>query len=86
MVTRNPLIVSADRLFDAGARIDPSPAEHGEDSFSFMNRVDQPFWERIRAKLERWSAGWISLPRSVAASPTSSEPRRSRSPSACSRT
>jgi hypothetical protein len=39
-------------------RVDPSPAEHGEDSFRFMNRVDQPFWERIGDEFERWFAAY----------------------------
>jgi hypothetical protein len=46
------------RLFDEFERTDPSPARPGEDSFSFMNRVDQPFWQRIREELERWFADY----------------------------
>ncbi len=58
----------ADRLFDTGGRVDPQSAEHGEDSFSFMNRVDQPFWSRIREELERWFSAY---PREhAAAAPT----------------
>lgn len=41
-------------LFDDLVRTDPAPASHGEDSFTFMNRVDQPFWRRVREQLEAW--------------------------------
>jgi len=50
------LTASDGLLFDIGERSDPSHARYGEDSFAFMNRVDQPFWERIRDELERWFA------------------------------
>lgn len=43
-------------LFDDFERSDASPARDGESSFDFMNRVRQPFWERIRDELERWYA------------------------------
>jgi hypothetical protein len=51
-------------LFDQITRDDPSPASHGEDSFTFMNRVDQPLWARIRDVLDGWFAEY---PRAAAA-------------------
>ena len=41
-------------LFDSVDRIDPSPRGEMEDSFSFLNRVDTPFWGKVRALLEQW--------------------------------
>jgi len=41
-------------LFDSIDRDDPSPCRELEDSFSFLNRVDTPFWAEVRALLERW--------------------------------
>jgi hypothetical protein len=49
-----------DTLFDDFARTDPSPAVDGEDSFSFMNRVAQPFWGRVRDELDGWSREYPS--------------------------
>src|SRR3954447_23347680 len=46
------------RLFDDFERANPLPAEEGEDSFSFMNRVAQPFWQRIRDELDQWFAAY----------------------------
>lgn len=43
-------------LFSTIDRTDPSPGRYGEDSFSFLDRVDQKFWQRIRTELERWFA------------------------------
>lgn len=43
-------------LFSPITRTDPSPSHYGEDSFSFLDRVDQKLWERIRVELERWFA------------------------------
>lgn len=45
-------------LFSPITRTDPSPSRYGEDSFSFLDRADQKFWERIREELERWFAGY----------------------------
>lgn len=45
-------------LFDDFTRTDPSPARDGESSFEFMNRVRQPFWERIRDELDTWFADY----------------------------
>jgi hypothetical protein len=45
-------------LFDEFERTNPSPAGYEEDRFSFLNRVDQPFWQRIREELERWYADY----------------------------
>jgi hypothetical protein len=44
------------KLFDDFQRTDPSPSGHQESRFDFLNRVDQPFWQRIREELERWYA------------------------------
>jgi hypothetical protein len=41
-------------LFDEVERIDPEPARPGEDSFSFLNRIDSPYWAKVRTELERW--------------------------------
>jgi hypothetical protein len=43
-------------LFSQIERTDPSPGRYGEDSFSFLDRVDQKFWQRIRLELEQWFA------------------------------
>jgi hypothetical protein len=53
-----PEVKSADRLtlFSDMKRTDPSPGRYGEDSFSFLDRVDQIFWARVREELERWFA------------------------------
>lgn len=45
-------------LFDSRPRTNPAPATFGEDSFTFLNRVDQPFWARIRDELEGWFADY----------------------------
>lgn len=59
MFAQASLTASPGRLFDwSVVRVNPSPAAHGEDSFGFMNRVDQPFWERLRDELERWFAAY----------------------------
>jgi hypothetical protein len=41
-------------LFDEFERTDASPARHDEDRYTFLNRVDQPYWQRTRDELERW--------------------------------
>jgi hypothetical protein len=41
-------------LFDLRTRDDPSPAAAAEDSFSFLNRVDSPYWQQIRDVLDEW--------------------------------
>lgn len=46
------------RLFDDLERFDRSPAAHGEDGFSFLNRADGIGWARIRDVLERWFADY----------------------------
>lgn len=53
MAIRSQLI-SVPTLFDDLVRTDPAPASDGEDSFTFLNRVDQPFWCRVRDQLEEW--------------------------------
>lgn len=45
-------------LFRDIERTDSSPARYGEDSFSFLDRVDQKFWQRVRTELERWFAAY----------------------------
>jgi hypothetical protein len=45
-------------LFREIERTDSSPARYGEDSFSFLDRVDQKFWQRVRTELERWFAAY----------------------------
>jgi hypothetical protein len=45
-------------LFDEFERTNPAPRGYDEDTFSFLNRVDQPFWQRIREELERWYADY----------------------------
>lgn len=45
-------------LFDVVTRTDASPSAYGEDSFSFMNRVDGPFWTRVRLVLDEWFANY----------------------------
>jgi hypothetical protein len=42
------------RLFDEIHRTDSSPAFPGEDSFTFLNRIESPYWARVRAVLEQW--------------------------------
>jgi hypothetical protein len=39
--------VSGRRIFDEVVRTDPEPSR-GEDSFTFLNRVASPYWERVR--------------------------------------
>jgi hypothetical protein len=41
-------------LFDEYKRTNPCPARHGESGFQFLNRVDQPYWAKVRAALEAW--------------------------------
>jgi len=41
-------------LFTKRQRSDPTPCHPGEDSFSFLDRVDQVFWGRVRDELELW--------------------------------
>ena len=43
-------------LFSEMERTDPGPRRYGEDSFSFLDRVDQRYWECIRSELESWFA------------------------------
>lgn len=43
------------RLFDDFERSDDRPKlEEGEDSFTFLNRVNTPFWAAVRELLEEW--------------------------------
>jgi hypothetical protein len=63
-MARRSKSTSALTLFDDLVRTDPAPAGNGEDSFTFMNRVDQPFWRRVRDQLEEWFGEY---PKDVAA-------------------
>ena len=40
-------------LFDDVERTDASPARYDESRYSLLNRVAQPYWQRIREELER---------------------------------
>jgi len=42
-------------IFDAGERSDASPAEHSEDTYSFLNRVAGDFWEHPRRLVQAWA-------------------------------
>jgi hypothetical protein len=44
------------RLFDDFVRIDSSPGRHGEDTYSFLNRVDGRAWGELRRILDGWLA------------------------------
>ena len=46
--------VSGDQLFDELERSDSRQARFSEDTFSFLNRVSGPYWERIRRELNTW--------------------------------
>lgn len=54
-------------LFDDLKREDPSPARPGEDSFAFLNRVDTPFWAKVRRLLEEWFGHYPAEGRDVSA-------------------
>lgn len=41
-------------MFDDIERRDSTPSRNGEDTFTFLNRVDQPFWAEVRRVLEDW--------------------------------
>lgn len=43
-------------LFDDVVRYDPSPADHLESHFPFINRVATPYWAEVRRVLELWFA------------------------------
>jgi len=45
-------------LFNEIERTDPCPGRYGEDSFSFLDRIDQVFWARVREELERWFSAY----------------------------
>ena len=51
-------VASASRatLFDRIERTNASPAGYSEDSFSFLNRVAGPYWQRVRTALDDWYA------------------------------
>lgn len=40
------------KLFDEQDRTDPAPCREGEDSYSFLNRVNTPYWVQVRHLLE----------------------------------
>jgi hypothetical protein len=39
-------------IFDLIPRTDASPATPGETSFAFLNRVNSPYWQRVREFVE----------------------------------
>jgi hypothetical protein len=41
-------------LFDDFERNDPNPKSGEEDSYTFLNRVKQPYWAEVRRVLEDW--------------------------------
>lgn len=43
-------------LFDTSHRADGAPALHSEDMFSFLARVDRPYWSAVRDVLDVWFA------------------------------
>lgn len=43
-------------LFSVRERTNGKPAGHAESSFAFLDRVAQPYWERIRIELDSWFA------------------------------
>jgi len=48
--TRNP-------IFDETRRTDVSPAEHGESTYEFLNRVAGDYWQHPRALMQTWLDG-----------------------------
>jgi hypothetical protein len=44
------------RLFAEFPRSDPTPRRHAESSFEFLNRVESPYWARVRDQLNAWLA------------------------------
>jgi hypothetical protein len=47
-----------DRLFSPHTRTDRRPAGYAESSFAFLDRVDQPYWARVRVEFDRWFAAF----------------------------
>lgn len=45
-------------LFDNFDRTDGTPRSDHEDLYSFLNRAHQPYWDRVRRKLEEWFVGY----------------------------
>jgi hypothetical protein len=45
---------TATTLFDDIERHDRAASRNAEDSFTFLNRVDQPFWAEVRRALDEW--------------------------------
>jgi hypothetical protein len=43
-------------LFRDHVRTDPSPSRHGEPTYEFLDRVDDPVFDRIRRLLDAWLA------------------------------
>jgi hypothetical protein len=41
-------------VYDDIDRVDPSPRGHVESNADFLNRVRGPFWDEVRALVERW--------------------------------
>lgn len=43
-------------LFHNTERTDRTPQGHIEDSFAFLDRVNSPYWDRVRTQLDEWYA------------------------------
>jgi len=66
----------ATALFDDLTRTDPKPARQAESSFAFLNRVDQPFWARVRDAHEDWFREYTGDRRDLRARFRSSAPEQ----------
>lgn len=42
-------------IFDVFGRADPRPAEHGESTFEFLNRVAGDYWQHPRSLIQAWA-------------------------------
>jgi hypothetical protein len=61
--SREPTILVEDpitSLFDDFVRTDASPSAESEDYFTFLNRVDTPFWAEVRRVLNAWFSRYPS--------------------------
>lgn len=41
-------------IFSETIRTDPSPANHGDGQFKFLDRVAGPYWDQVRDLIEDW--------------------------------
>lgn len=51
---------TAHQIFDRRARTDSSVAAYGERTYAFLDRVDDPAFDRVRTLLEAWYAAYPS--------------------------